>query len=236
MKPKFQSAYKSGQQPWDNPALIETLLERGPDSEGDSWCLLRWSEGQPVEGGLRVLLAAPAREASSSTFRDLREAITQKLSNGFIRACQESGWPQPRFSVPSQPAEPTNDWCYTLELNSYRTERINIHPSKVLVIGEEESLSRLLGLECVDPVFGLPAKWVARSQSEKASQAECLVFEASEIIMSHTISFAESRTADAIGHWEVVRWFSQGLPQLVKPDISCFVSDYPCWLEWFGTL
>lgn len=124
----------------------------------------------------------------------------------------EKGWPVPRFFVHlNQPLQDNQNWTYQLELGAVRTDPQILYPNKLLAVGEEETLSPLLGLECLDPMFGLPAKWVTASQSEKATELGCLVFGAADVVTGHAINFSELRAQDAIGFWEVNQWFLNGL-------------------------
>lgn len=215
MSQPLHVAYRSKGRSWENPDLVEELCATSLEETGQSnWCVLRWSEKEPQEGGLRVHLSAPSPETDRSTQLKLAELIHQKLSNGFYRSSLEKGWPLPRFFIIPEADGPDEEWTYWLELGPHHTEPVVLHPNKVLAVGEEEPLSLLLGLECVDPVFGLPAKWVTYSQAERAANSGCLLFEAAEVIMSHAISYTESRMVNAVGHWEVTRWLAEALPSL----------------------
>jgi flagellar biosynthesis component FlhA len=180
-----------------------------------SWLLARWKKSAPTTGGLTLYLAAPSLEVDRGTQLKLADLVKQKLANGFFQSAQEKGWPLPRFFVSTESESIDDHWTYWFQLGPYRTEAVVFHPNKILAVGEEQALAPLLGLECVDPVFGLPAKWVTYSQSERASGQGALLFDAAEVIMSHAISFAESRMEHAIGQWEVSRWM---VPALSSSD------------------
>lgn len=204
---------RSGEK-WSDKELllqfVETLESEQP-SECD-WMLARWVPTQPRTGGLEVRLFCPQRELKSDTLIALFELLQAKLLNGLALSSAERGWPTPRFSVQVCPSGSEDEWGYQLKLGPFQTDSFGLHPNKILAVGDEGSLSSLLGLEATDPVFGLPAKWVTVSQADKASQHGCLIFESPEVIMGHSINFLSVRTEHALGLWEVNRWLAGGLP------------------------
>lgn len=229
----LQFATKSGDQDWSNPSLVAELFDAAPKSDPhDNWLLARWSPASADEGGLKIRLSAPNLDVDLSTQLKLAELITQKLGNGLSHSSHERGWPRPRFTVLADTAHPSDEWTYRLELGPYRSDSIVIHPNKILAVGEEISLSHLLGLECMDPVFGLPAKWITYSQSERASENGCLLFEATEVLMSHAISFTQSRAVHGVGQWEVVQWASHGIGSL-GPSAQLLLENESSLLAYF---
>lgn len=213
MNDDIDISFRLDQGEWTNQELVDQLLQGHDDgTKVGNWIVARWQDVPPESGGLTIQLMAPRPELDQPTLLKLADLVRQKLANGFFQACKERGWPLPRFFVSTGTIGSDSEWTYRLQLGPGKTEPVVIHPNKILAVGEEECLAPLLGLECVDPVFGLPAKWVTYSQAEKAAASGSLLFEASEVIMSHAISFTESRMAHAVGHWEVFRWLASGLP------------------------
>ena len=210
---RLEIAYREEGGDWANPELLEDFLRTAGNGQNDStWFLARWNPSEPRVGGLVVRLYYPAGEESSDTFRALTQDLHLKLTNGLAVSAQERGWPVPRFSIHTLYQETEESWAYQLKLGPFQTEPFELHPNKILAVGEEAALSALLGLEAMDPVFGLPAKWVTFSQSERAAQYGTLLFEAAEVAMGHAINFLSARMEHALGLWEVNRWASSSLP------------------------
>ena len=212
MSEQLRFSYRLQSGDWSDQTLWDELKELTKDNQEKSWMVVQWSEEQPSDGGLSIYLAAPTPDIDRATQLKLADLVKQKLSNGFRNACRERGWPLPRFQISSVTDSKNDNWTYWFQLGPHRTNPVVIHPNKILAVGEEHALSTLLGLECTDPVFGLPAKWVTYSQSERASSQGSLLFEAADVIMSHAINFTESRFAYALGTWEVNHWLSGALP------------------------
>lgn len=207
---RFSYRYESGE--WSDESLLQELQEQTQEPSEKSWMLVQWLEKQPRSGGLKIFLAAPTPDIDRQTQLKLADLVKQKLANGFINACQERCWPLPRFQVSSVTESSHDSWTYWFELGPHQTNPVAIHPNKILAVGDDQVLASLLGLECVDPVFGLPAKWVTYSQSEKASSQGSILFEAADVIMSHAINFTETKFEFAIGTWEINRWLTGALP------------------------
>lgn len=208
----LEVSYRQFGQNWSDDSLVQHFLSEvdSQDCE-EGWYLARWNPGPPQSGGLVVRLYCPEREAEGETFRTLLETLHFKLTNGLTLSSRDKGWPPPRFTVQVFRQDSEETWAYQLVLGPFQTEPFELHPNKILAVGEEGALSSLLGLEAVDPVFGLPAKWVTFGQSEKASQHGCLLFEATEVVMGHAINFLGSRMEHALGLWEINQWFSASL-------------------------
>jgi flagellar biosynthesis component FlhA len=210
---RLEVAYRQESGEWANQELLDDFLRTAGNGEAEgTWFLARWNPSEPPSGGLVVRLYCPAGEETSETFRSLTTELHQKLSNGLAVSTQEKGWPIPRFSIEVIHQETEESWAYQLKLGPFQSEPFELHPNKILAVGEETALSSLLGLEALDPVFGLPAKWVTFSQSERAAQHGTLLFEAAEVAMGHAINFLSARMEHALGLWELSRWVSDSLP------------------------
>jgi flagellar biosynthesis component FlhA len=209
----LQVSYRHSGGDWTDNELIEQFLAAIESEDStETWFLARWNSSQPRSGGLVVRIYCPRREAESETFHSLLDSLHLKLMNGLSLSTKEKGWPVPRFSIQVYRQDEEETWAYQLVLGPFQTEPCELHPNKILAVGDEGALSSLLGLEAMDPVFGLPAKWVTFSQSERAAQQGCLLFEASEVAMGHAINFLSTRMEHAIGLWEINRWLSTSLP------------------------
>lgn len=225
--PSWQTARRLAGEQWSDPELV-AQFQQAMDQTDDSthWALIRWSDQRPTDGGLNVYLSAPNPDMDQATLLKLADLVRHKLSSGLAQSCAEKGWPTPRFKVNTTDDPSSDGWTYWLRVGAHRSAPVVIHPNKILAVGEEGPLSALLGLECVDPVFGLPAKWVTYSQSDRATDGGCLLFESSEVIMSHAIAFTGPNTGLAVHQWEVVEWASHALPSM-GASASTFLQDKP---------
>lgn len=228
----LEVTYRSPHSPWSDPGLLQKFLDtdHSQDTE-DSWYLARWTSAAPTEGGLKILVSSPDRDSDPSFFHSLLGEIHKKLAHGFFLASEEKGWPMPRFSIHPQPHYTEESWTYSLELGPTRSDEIIIYPNKVLAVGEVAQLSSLLGLECQDPVFGLPAKWVTFSQAERAAQGGSLLFEATDVVMGHAINFLQTRMEYAVGLWELNQWLGRSLPDQGETLCSKLSDDLPLLLK-----
>lgn len=219
---------------WTDEALLREFLElqghSDPKTEG-AWYLARWHHRPPSSGGLVITFSGPDEGAHRETIRSLVEGLESKLHHSLRRLAKERGWPHPRVNVAIDEEDSPTDWNYTLRLGPHHTEPVVIHPNKVLAVGEEDALSPLLGLECSDPVFGLPAKWVTFSQSERAAQQGSLLFDSTELVVSHALNFLDSRVHYAIGLWELNRWLSDALPSQDETALERLIELQPSLLK-----
>jgi flagellar biosynthesis component FlhA len=215
----LEVSYRQSGGDWtDGDLLGEFLAAVESEDSDETWFLARWNPKKPQSGGLVIRVYCPEREIESDTFHTLMDTLQLKLINGLSMSAHEKGWPVPRYSVQVCRQDTEETWAYQIKLGPFRTEPFVLHPNKILAVGDETALSSLLGLEALDPVFGLPAKWVTFSQSERASQQGALLFESSEVVMGHAINFLSSRMEHAVGLWELNRWLSTSLPhQEVEP-------------------
>jgi flagellar biosynthesis component FlhA len=79
-------------------------------------------------------------------------------------------------------------------------------------MGDESQLSPLLGLETVDPILGLPAKWIARSQLDLARSAQVHLFDGPGLVAAHTLHIMGEIWHRALGFLEIQRWLLGAFP------------------------
>ncbi|MBI3926465.1 MAG: FHIPEP family type III secretion protein [Armatimonadetes bacterium] len=81
-----------------------------------------------------------------------------------------------------------------LEPDAYRIE-IGGHPEAegafrtglLLAVGEDATLNALLGEETLEPVYGMPARWIGPTQAEPAAARGCILFDPPGLIATHLI-------------------------------------------------
>jgi flagellar biosynthesis protein FlhA len=89
----------------------------------------------------------------------------------------------------------------------------------VLAVGDEAILAGVGGNLVREPVYGLPARWIAPQHSEAAARRGVLVFDPISIIGSHLAEVARSHAADLLGRQELqtlLEHFRITVPTLVK--------------------
>ncbi|MHB8461659.1 MAG: FHIPEP family type III secretion protein [Vulcanimicrobiaceae bacterium] len=88
-----------------------------------------------------------------------------------------------------------------------------------LAVGEEDSLHRLGFAVDREPVYGLPAAWIAPNDRERAVNAGCLVFDPVSVIGSHLAEVARVHAHELLGRQEfatLVEHLRASVPALVK--------------------
>lgn len=91
-------------------------------------------------------------------------------------------------------------------------------PGKALVIADD--LSVFPGEEIMEPVFGLPAKWVAESHRVTAESLGATVVDRSSVVTTHLAEVARQNAADLIGRQDV-----KNLLDLVRESDPAVIED-----------
>jgi flagellar biosynthesis protein FlhA len=90
---------------------------------------------------------------------------------------------------------------------------------RVLAVAEEAVLVRLGGEAVREPVYGMPATWLAPGDRERAVAGGALVFDPISVIGSHLAEIARMHAADLLGRQELhtlVEHLRASVPSLVK--------------------
>jgi flagellar biosynthesis protein FlhA len=74
---------------------------------------------------------------------------------------------------------------------------------KMIAVAEDAVLDRIPGEPAVEPVYGLPAKWIDPAAREQALQQGALVFDPISIIGSHLAETVRSRAEALLGRQEL---------------------------------
>jgi len=91
--------------------------------------------------------------------------------------------------------------------------------NELLAVGDDSVLEPLSGDRVQEPVYGMPAVWIAQKDREHAIQSGALVFEAIWIIGSHLAEVARSHAAALLGRQELqtlLEHLRATVPTLVK--------------------
>ncbi len=90
---------------------------------------------------------------------------------------------------------------------------------RVLAVADEPVLARLDGESVREPVYGMPATWLAPDDRERAVASGALVFDPISVIGSHLAEIARTHAADLLGRQELhtlVEHLRTSVPSLVK--------------------
>ncbi len=90
---------------------------------------------------------------------------------------------------------------------------------RVLAVADEPVLARLGGESVREPVYGMPATWLAPDGRERAVASGALVFDPISVIGSHLAEIARTHAADLLGRQELhtlVEHLRTSVPSLVK--------------------
>lgn len=195
---------------WDNPELLEELRSHPDPSH---WAVWSWQrDNDPLPCPLQVTISVPETQQHAAATHDVMQAVGRQLQSAFRLFCAERGWPLPDFSVQRLAVE-GETWSYQISLPGGPEARGELKPSKLLVMGDEEQLALLLGLETVDPILGLPARWIARSQLNLARSVELHLFDAPGLVAAHTLHLVGEQFHRALGFLQLQRWLLPTLPE-----------------------
>ena len=90
---------------------------------------------------------------------------------------------------------------------------------RVMAVADEPILRRFAAaIEC-EPVYGLPAAWIAPGERERAADAGALVFDPISVLGSHLAEVARANAAELVGRQELQTLFEHlrsSVPALVK--------------------
>jgi len=107
---------------------------------------------------------------------------------------------------------------YAILLHGVEVARGIAPPERALVIADD--LSIFPGDPVVEPVFGLPAKWVPDSHASHAETLGATVVDRASVITTHLAEVARSNAAELIGRQDV-----KGLLDLVRESDPAVVDD-----------
>ncbi len=90
---------------------------------------------------------------------------------------------------------------YLITMHGVEMARGNAPPGHVLVIADQ--LDRLPGIETVEPVFGLPAKWIRAEQRPLADAIDGTVVDRPSVIATHLAEVVRQHAAKLLSRQEV---------------------------------
>ena len=196
--------------PWDNAALLEEL-KLSAEAPAGHWAIWNWENPTPAPSLLEIQVAVPQDSNSAAATHEFLDGVAKQLKAAFMMYSSERGWPEPGYRLRRIIAE-QDEWSYRISLQGGPTVEGWLKPNKLLAMGDETQLAPLLGLETLDPVLGLPAKWIGKSQMGPAQSGGLHVFDGPGVITAHTLHMLTEVWQLAFGFLEVQRWLLSAVP------------------------
>jgi len=98
----------------------------------------------------------------------------------FLEAC---GVRLPEIEFRLEPSLPP--FCYRLTILKFPEGDGELRPGRVLALGEDANLGPLLGEPGLDPIYGLPGKWILPSHAEAALELGCHLVDPETVLSTH---------------------------------------------------
>jgi flagellar biosynthesis protein FlhA len=108
---------------------------------------------------------------------------------------------------------------YALRVRDRLVAEGRLELDRVLAVADEAILARFGGAVGKEPVYGLPAVWIAPGDRERAAEAGALVFDPISVLGSHLAEIARRNAADLLGRQELSTLFEHlrgTVPALMK--------------------
>jgi len=112
-----------------------------------------------------------------------------------------------------------DEQSYAIRIHDQIMGEARLFPECLLAVAEEAKLEHLVGRRVAEPVYGLPAKWIATDARDAAQQAGALVFDAISILGSHLAEVARANAAELLGRQELqtlIEHLRGSVPAVVK--------------------
>ena len=155
---------------------------------------------------LYPLLSAPNADALLDRIGDVRRALAAEI--GLVVPgvrLRDDGMRDPH--------------TYAIRVRDEVVAEGTVRLDALLAVGDAPTLARLEGEPTHEPVYGLPAKWIAFGAREGATRAGALTFDAISIIGSHLSESVRRHAASLLGRQEfhtLVEHLRATVPSLVK--------------------
>ncbi len=159
-----------------------------------------------IGADLYALLAPPNAEALLDRIGDVRRALAA-----------ETGIVIPGVRLRDDPLREAR--TYALRVRDRVVAEGTVRLDRLVAVGSAAVLERLGGEPAVEPVYCLPARWIADGEKEAAQNAGALVFDAISILGSHLAEVARSHAAELFGRQEfqtLAEHLRASVPSLMK--------------------
>jgi flagellar biosynthesis protein FlhA len=155
---------------------------------------------------LMPLMLAPASEALLDRVGEVRRALAGEI-----------GIVLPGVRVRDDLTLPPDG--YALRVRDRLVARGRLELDRLLAVGEEEALRRAGCTIEAEPVYGLPAAWIAPADRTRLQEAGTLVFDPVSVLGSHLAEIARAHAAELVGRQELLTLLEHlktSVPALVK--------------------
>ncbi len=225
--PILEFCFRKGNGDWSNPELLQSLkslVDAGPEElqSSEQWLLARWNQRCEQDSPLTLILEVPQNVYQTRDAQAFLASVESQTVRALGQFSNERGWPIPEVALKTRQA-PSEVWGYQITSPRAAPQFGVIEPNKILAIGEPKHLSGLLGLETLDPVFGLTAKWIGRSQLDSVCVDNITVFDGPGVVAAHALHHAASNFSTLLTTRAIVCWLQATLnehPNLVTPFLT----------------
>jgi flagellar biosynthesis protein FlhA len=159
-----------------------------------------------VGADLAPLLASPAAERLLDRIGEVRRGLAVEI--GLI---------MPGVRLRDDLARPPGS--YAIRVRDAIAGEGRLRLDALLAVADPAVLRTLGGETTLEPVYGLPASWIAPERTEPASAAGALVFDPISVLGSHLAEIVRDHAAELLGRQELqtlLEHLRAGIPSLVK--------------------
>jgi flagellar biosynthesis protein FlhA len=157
------------------------------------------------------------------------EALLDRISEVRRAIATETGVVMPGVRVRDDQAR--DPGSYAIRVRDEIAAVGTLRTKELLVVARQDKLALIAGEPTKDPVYGLPAKWIAASDRDAAVATGALIFDPISIIGSHLADVARRRASYLFGRQEC-----QTLVEHLKKSVPVVVKDIGTDLLPFATL
>ncbi len=109
---------------------------------------------------------------------------------------------------------------YVVKLRGVEIARANLMPGHYLAMDPGTAEGDVPGVETVEPAFGLPAKWIAPAQKERAELLGFTVVDAESVLATHLTELAKRFAPDLLSRQD-----TQNLLENLRKEYPALVDD-----------
>jgi flagellar biosynthesis protein FlhA len=159
-----------------------------------------------VGSDLYALLTPPNAEALLDRIADVRRALAAEI--GIVIPgvrLRDDGVRDPR--------------TYAIRVRDRIAAEGIVRLDRLIAVGNPATLARLPGEDTIEPVYRLPAKWLAPTDRDDATNAGALTFDAISIIGSHVSEIVRRHASELLGRQEfhtLIEHLRASVPSVVK--------------------
>jgi flagellar biosynthesis protein FlhA len=159
-----------------------------------------------IGADLAALLASPACDALLDRIGEVRRALASEI--GLVTPGVRL-----RDDLSRDPA------TYAIRVRDIVVAEGRLRLDALLAVADDPILATFPGDPVREPVYGLPARWIAQDLRERATSSGALVFDPISIIGSHLAESVRSHAAELLGRQELhtlCEHLRASVPSLVK--------------------